>query len=745
MTNNNVKEAKFKALQKLMQESDKKYGKNSLTRLGDRPDTKVETFSTGSLAIDIATGVGGLPRGRIIEIYGPESSGKCLTKDALILTKDGLVSVEEILAQTGQKADTELSRATDVREYGLQVINEKGELENIVATTHNGVKKVKRITLEDGRTLTATLNHPIRVRTEEGGVEWRNVEDLSDGMTVVSQLGGVDKTGNDTMPIYIGTVMGYLASEGVVSRDDGFDFVNCSDGDIRADFSRLILQTAESLGAEDTRVEEENETAIKVSSKAFRTALAEKLGVGYDTNTDKQVPYSVRTSGGGIQSAFLSALFDLDGWMDESGEIGCSIPSKKLADEVQVMLRGFGIASTLTRRDDSEKWTLLLNAVNSVRFVDRVGFCFTYSIVRSSKLTAQNRDNARQFDKADPRYDIEYSYESIVNIEDMGEQPTFDISVENTHSFIANGIVNHNTTLALHAIASAQQSGGIAAFIDAEHALDPEYAANLGVNTDDLMFSQPGSGEEALQLVEMMANSQAVDLIVVDSVAALTPEAEIKGEIGDSHVGLQARLMSQALRKITSAVNNSKTTVIFINQLREKVGVFFGSPETTSGGKALKFYASMRIDVRRTGSEKGSDGSEILNKVKVKTVKNKVAPPFRIAETKIYFGTGFNKASDILEIGIARGYVRKSGSWISYGDQQLGQGFDNARIFLERNPQVANEIEGKIRNALEEEKQKAKAEREAKLKSMADGAADLAEVGEVNDVPDEGDPDDYED
>lgn len=282
------------------------------------------------------------------------------------------------------------------------------------------------------------------------------------------------------------------------------------------------------------------------------------------------------------------------------------------------------------------------------------------------------------------------------------------------------------TSLSLHAIASAQKAGGIAAFVDAEHALDPEYAKNLGVNIDDLLFSQPSSGEEALQLVEMLANSNAVDLIVVDSVAALTPEAEIKGEIGDSHVGLQARLMSQALRKITSAVSNTKTTVIFINQLREKVGVFFGSPETTSGGKALKFYASMRIDIRRTGSEKLGEDT-VANNIKVKIVKNKVAPPFKIAQTKIFFGTGFSKEDEVLDEAIERGIVKKSGSWISYEGQQVAQGLVKAKEALENNPELFQEIEGKVLAQIDEQKEELRRKGQERRERMAAGSAKLAE------------------
>ncbi|GMG97080.1 recombinase RecA [Tepidimicrobium xylanilyticum] len=252
------------------------------------------------------------------------------------------------------------------------------------------------------------------------------------------------------------------------------------------------------------------------------------------------------------------------------------------------------------------------------------------------------------------------------------------------------------TTVALHVVAEAQKMGGIAAFIDAEHALDPSYAKKLGVDVESLIVSQPDTGEQALEITEALVRSGAVDIIVVDSVAALVPKAEIEGEMGDSHVGLQARLMSQALRKLTGAINKSNAIIIFINQLREKVGVMFGNPETTTGGRALKFYSSIRLDVRRVDSIK--QGEDVIgNRTRVKVVKNKVAPPFKQAEFDIMYGLGISKEGNILDTGVTAEVISKSGSWYSYGEQKLGQGRENAKEFLRENPSVALEIERKIR------------------------------------------------
>jgi len=255
------------------------------------------------------------------------------------------------------------------------------------------------------------------------------------------------------------------------------------------------------------------------------------------------------------------------------------------------------------------------------------------------------------------------------------------------------------TTLTLQVVAEAQKIGGTAAFVDAEHALDPQYAEKLGVNVDELLVSQPDTGEQALEITDMLVRSGAVDVIVVDSVAALTPKAEIEGEMGDSHVGLQARLMSQALRKLTGNIKRSNAMVIFINQIRMKIGVMFGSPETTTGGNALKFYSSVRLDIRRIGAIKKAD-EVIGNQTRVKVVKNKVSPPFKLAEFEILYGQGISREGEIIELGVQHGMIDKAGSWYSYGDDRIGQGKENVREFLKTNPDIAAEIEHKIRARL---------------------------------------------
>ena len=329
---------------------------------------------------------------------------------------------------------------------------------------------------------------------------------------------------------------------------------------------------------------------------------------------------------------------------------------------------------------------------------------------QSEKIDKNTSDRTKALDSALAQIERQFGKGSVMKMGDRGPQVMEVISTGSVALDIALGIgglprgriveiygpeSSGKTTVALHAIANAQRAGGIAAFIDAEHALDPEYARKLGVDIDALLVSQPDTGEQALEIMDMLVRSGAIDVIVVDSVAALTPRAEIEGEMGDSHMGLQARLMSQALRKITGALHQSNTTAIFINQLRDKIGVFFGTPETTTGGKALKFYASIRLDIRRIETLK--DGNDAVgNRTRVKVVKNKMAPPFKQAEFDIIYGVGISREGSLIDLGVEVGVVKKAGAWYTYEADQLGQGKENARAFLIDNPDLANDIEKKI-------------------------------------------------
>ena len=637
---------KGKALANVMGQIEKAHGKGAVMRLGDDVRPPIEVIPTGSIALDVALGIGGLPRGRVVEIYGPESSGKCLTADTYVWTDRGLETVSEVFERAGMAASC-TSRVTDVRELGMRVVNERGELEPVAALTHNNRKPTVRVVTRSGREVTATHNHPLRVVSERGFIVWRKAGDIQVGDTVVSALFGAEEAAcGQELSEDEAVFLGYLVAEGSLGESNRWStrFTNW-DADVAAEWSAL----AESLfGVPVKHYGEAPNGAAKehvLPGKEVRDRLARDYGLAFTTAAGKTVPHRVRTAGVKAQRAFLSALFEGDGWIDTSSTVGLGTASIELGRQVQLMLYGLGIPATLqttfNQTYQRDYHSVTVNPAVVHRFLDVVGFrsarrraqvaeCFRRSprdpqfenIPHLSGLVKELRDTTggdRAFDRiagdlfrsdlslecsrtrlgkivawADARRSTltpsadalvehfralaaaNYSYEQVLAVEDGGMQPTFDLMVPETHSFTANGVLSHNTTVALHAVANAQKAGGIAAFIDAEHALDPEYAKSLGVDTDNLLVSQPDTGEQALEIADMLIRSGALDIIVIDSVAALVPRAEIEGEMGDSHVGLQARLMSQALRKLTGALSTTGTTAIFINQLREKIGVMFG-------------------------------------------------------------------------------------------------------------------------------------------------------------------------
>jgi recombination protein RecA len=561
-----------KSLETALLQIERQFGKGSVMRLGDETRVPVEVIPTGSIALDVALGLGGLPRGRIVEIYGPESSGKCLTADTYVWSDRGLETIAEVFERAGMKASC-TSRVTDVSESDIRLINERGELETVVALTHNNRKPVLRLKLRSGRTVSVTHNHPLRVVSDRGFIVWRKAGEMQVGDTVVSaEFGAVEAAGGDGLSEDEAVLLGYLVAEGTLCYDYSIRFTNW-DPEVSGEFTRLMEHIA------GVSVRNYGDKEFAVQGKKIRDRFAKEYDLDYVTAAGKKVPSCVRVSGHKAQRAFLSALFEGDGWIDPTSTIGLGTASEELARQVQLMLYGLGIPATVSSKYNAkyarDYWSVTVNPAVTGRFLSEVGF-------RSDRRKAQVEKCFKRSPR-DPQFEnipnlsgLPYAYEQVVAIEDGGLQPTFDVVLPRTHSFVANGMLSHNTTVALHALANAQKGGGIAAFIDAEHALDPDYAKKLGVDTDALLVSQPDTGEQALEIADMLIRSGAIDVIVIDSVAALVPKAEIEGEMGDSHVGLQARLMSQALRKITGALSQTKTTAIFINQLREKVGVMFG-------------------------------------------------------------------------------------------------------------------------------------------------------------------------
>lgn len=610
-----------KALETALAKIKKDYGEDSVSLFGDKPLADLEVIPTGSLSLDIALGVGGYPKGRIIETWGPEASGKCLTKDTMIWTQRGLETIEEVFNYFGHEADNKV-QVTDVSAENFKIVNENGELERLDALTHNGEQEVLRVTLTNGQTITGTRNHPVRVFVEGGTTAWKNLEDLESYEDLVV------------------TASHLRIPQGLI----------CSD---------LTIEEGHLCG--DTAVDE--------------------------------VPRMVRLASAEVRKAFLASLFRGDAEVRENGHIILFCPTERLARETQQLLLGFGIASDIADLNTNPKtgetpYAVNLDYVAAHQFVNKIG-------LRSAvQRKAWDAWQDKHVDLS--TYEDELVTEGVFSVENLGLQPTFDVALGTTHSFISNGIISHNTTLALHAIAECQKQGGTAAFIDAEHALDPVYATNLGVDMDSVIFSQPANGEEALNIVETLASSGGVDLIVVDSVAALIPKAELDGDVGDQKLGLQARMMSQAMRKLTSVVSKQNTVVMFINQLRMKIGVMFGSPETTTGGNALKYYASQRLDIRRIGSIKEND-KQVGGKTRVKVVKNKVAPPFREVEFDIRFGVGIDSTAEIVDLAVEAGLMEKSGSWYSYLGERIGQGREKVIELVDSDESLRDALTAKIR------------------------------------------------
>ncbi len=630
-----------KALETALAQIERQFGKGSVMRLGDDDRPPIESIPTGAIALDVALGIGGIPRGRIVEVYGPESSGKCLTADTYVWTDHGMETVAELFERAGQPVVC-ADRVTDIRDQGIRVVNEHGELETVAALTHNDRKPVLGITTTSGRRVHVTHNHPLRVVNTEGFVVWREAGELREGDTLVSARFGAEEAASGSgLGEDEAVLLGYLTSRNTLATTTSLRFVP-GDDEVGDEFTAI----AEWLFDTQVQVHQDDDhRAYVLPGKELRTLVAERYDLDHTDPFGKNVPFVVRTGGDKIQRAFLSALYESDCRVDTDSTIDLACASEQLARDVQLMLHGLGVPASLdtgyNAQHERDHWTVTIDPSVTHRFLDHVGFRsqrraaqvdrhprpsspgpgsediphlgglvrslrdslggdhdfdhITGDLFRTDGDSSCSRDRLAEivaWAKSRPQrpsasaravlahleelVTAPYAYEEIIAVEDAGEQPTFDLVLPQTHSFLANGVLSHNTTVALHAVASAQQQGGIAAFVDAEHALDPTYAKKIGVNTDDLLLSQPDTGEQALEIVDMLIRSGAISVIVIDSVAALVPRAEIEGEMGDSHVGLQARLMSQALRKIAGALSTTGTTAIFINQLREKVGVMFG-------------------------------------------------------------------------------------------------------------------------------------------------------------------------
>lgn len=609
-----------KELDKAVEEINRQYGKGAVMRLGANTKLDVKVISTGSLSVDVALGIGGVPRGRIVEVYGTE----CLDAETFIsysTTVGGRRSngkggtIRRLherfhkLPPSGEaRGKTQRKRSINA-EFFAPSMNDEGRivLNRIIDVINSGKKQCFHVRTLSGEEILATAKHEFFT-----GRGYALLADLKIG---------------DTVHIHNNTP--FTVSKYKDSNKNRID---------------LYVKNHPIAGTKVVNSISNRTTGERTKYTYHRLARARAV-VEAKMNDLCLDDYVTLLNSGSIEGLFFLSKNQHVHHKDEN--------------------EGNDVYSNLA----------VLTAENHGR------------------LHATERHNNLRFMTVP---------DTIVEITDVGERETYDIRMEAPlHNFIANRFVVHNsggkTTLTLHIIAQAQKLGGKAAFIDAEHALDPSYARKLGVNTDELLISQPNNGEEALEIVEKLVKSNEMDVIVVDSVAALVPRAELEGDMGDPQMGLQARLMSQGLRKLTAVVSKSHTCLIFINQVRDKIGVMFGSPETTTGGRALKFYSSVRLDIRRSGTVKTGD-VKTANTTKVKIVKNKCAAPFRECEIEIIFGEGICNEKDLITLGVEKGLVEKSGAWYQFGGQKF-QGEDSLREALKNNATVSAALESALRTA----------------------------------------------
>lgn len=736
---------------------EKVFGKGSVMRMGDKPEEDIEVISTSSLLIDRALGVGGLPKGRIIEIMGNESSGKCFTEDAYIQTPNGYKTAADIFEENGKPLLT-VSRE---EECVYPLINRYGEVENTTHFTYNGKRTVNQIETQSGYRFKRTYKHPLMTMSESGNLVWKWSGEISVGDYVVNHRKvyfGEKKVDPDVC-----YSIGALIADGNLTACVGIT----NDDPCIKEF--IENRMTDALGFGSVRKRDNNcaslESKIYTSGiyregerrggRKLQEEIFDRFEIERGTAKNKKFPKWVMELNKESMAGVIRGYIDCESYIDEKG-LEVTSASYELLYQLKLMLSQFGITSFLKEKvvkgyEHNQYYRINIYSEDFDTYIRDIG---TRSKFRESQISKfldfrshivgtysnykhipniqsllvdlyhQQESRSVELGKAvtvkegvqttheklkgilelvEPNdlskklgsY-LDYTFEKVVSNERL-EEPvrTFDFSMEKTHSFVADGCINHNTTLTLHVISELQKQGGTAAFIDAEHALDPTYARALGVNTDNLILSQPDYGEQALEILDKLIDTKVVDLIIVDSVAALTPKAELDGEMEDNQMGLQARLMSKAMRKITSKVHKSNVTVIFINQFRSKIGIVFGNPEVTTGGNALKFYSSVRMEIRKSTAIK--DGEEVIgNKTKIKIIKNKVAPPFRTADVEIIYGKGIDSVGEILTLAVDFNIIEKKGSWFSYAGVNIAQGREGTVQILRDNEEMLSEIKAKV-------------------------------------------------
>lgn len=728
-------------LETALKELDKTYGTGTVIAGNQKPDI-IPSFSTGSMSLDIATGIGGWPEGRVIEIIGHESAGKCLDKDAYILTANGYKTVEEIFEEE------HLPMYCSNKELPIcyPLINKDKEPEVTTHFTYNGRRKTWKIRTQTGFEFIRTYKHPILTMSTQGNLIWKWAGELEKGDFIVRKPGEV--FGNRNLDVQYAYALGCMVADGGFYKNR-LAFTN--DDDTVKEFIPVMEEMMGVAPKIYKKTEENNTHDYHFNSVEGIDTLCEVYGFKKGVAKDKNIPKYIREGNRETLIHFLRGYFDCESSIGERG-IEVASASWELLYQVKLLLSQFAITSFLSEKnvkhyEHNHYWRLCLYASSTTVFIEKIGatsikvqesynkwltqresiiqtqtnaWCIPHvegivnDIHRQSACRKEainkiiedlKKANFTPYklkvlgehieDKDNRLYQYlldlaQYEYERVEECTYYDNIPTYDFAMERTHTFEADGFINHNTTVALHSIAEAQKAGKKVAFIDMEHAIDMGYARSLGVDVDNLLFSQPDFGEQALEITNKLAQTGEVGLIVVDSVASLVPKSEVEGGVDTVGIGKQARMMSQSLRTLTPAAGKGNTTILFLNQFRMKIGVMHGNPETPAGGEALKYYASMRVEVRRT-----LDIANQRNETRFKVIKNKCAVPFRAGTFFIEWGKGIIRNGEVLTIGSELGIIKKAGSWYSYEETKF-QGEDKFIDFLNDNPELAAFLESEI-------------------------------------------------
>lgn len=733
----------------------KNFGSGTVMSFDKDEIVPLERISTGSLQLDMITG-GGWPKGRIIEIYGPESSGKCLNASSYIYTANGYKTVKEIFEENS----LELFCITKEIPIKYSLINWMGEEENTTHFTYNGKKSLTRITTKSGFTQERTFKHPLLIISKNGNLVWRWTGEIQKGDYLVNRK--FQHFGNRNCSENTAYAIGLLLADGGLT--DGLPLITNNDPSV-LEFIQEKIVTALDVEGYHINVIKKNKGSeletytFKLKSKRGAKEFYRQWDLSPVLSKYKTIPKWVRELDRNSMASFLRGFLDSESYMKDHLEV--SSASYILLYQIKLILSQFGIVSMLDKigpikgyeendywrlsiyGDDYEDYIYIIGTNsekqklaqkefleyrkglsqkqtnhNSIPFINDIVMDLYHqqdqrSVVFGELVEDLKKDKTRcthtrlkrilQISKdSDLKSQLskllDYYFDEVIGIEEIESEQTFDFAMNKTNTFIADGCINHNTTIALHAIAEANKNNKVAALIDAEHAFDPVYAENLGVHVSDsnlFLISQPNNGDEAIEVARELVNTGEVSVIVIDSVAALVPKAELQGDVGDSKMGLQARLMSQSMRMLTGDISRTGTIIIFINQLRDKIGIMFGNPETTTGGNALKFYASIRLDVRRININKDGDEAK-SNRTKVKVVKNKTFPPFKQCEFDIVYGVGIDSCGEVLDLAVECEIIKKSGSWYSYQETRLGQGKDSVVSTLRDNPELVDELKEQV-------------------------------------------------